>query len=166
MKSARRVAFNSAMTTTTAASVSSTGGVTGSSGVCLGRARALSLLWIGIPISNYGIFSESHASLAAETVTSGGTADAFQYQLLKQDLLSREASSVFTDSGSLSQEAIAGSREIIPASKIGNPEIPADFSKFSTGTYNSPSGPFQVHFYQNPTTGEIWTGLDYKTVLK
>jgi uncharacterized protein RhaS with RHS repeats len=37
---------------------------------------------------------------------------------------------------------------------------------FTTRSFQSPSGPFQVHFYQNPTTGEIFYGLDYKAVFK
>jgi hypothetical protein len=30
-----------------------------------------------------------------------------------------------------------------------------------TETYQSPSGNFQVHFYQNEQTGELYYGLDY-----
>src|SRR5579863_1583035 len=33
-----------------------------------------------------------------------------------------------------------------------------------TQTFNSPSGPFQVHFYMNPTM-QIFYGLDYKTMF-
>jgi hypothetical protein len=32
-------------------------------------------------------------------------------------------------------------------------------------TFNSPSGPFQVHFYMNPATGEPFYGLDYKAIF-
>ncbi len=105
---------------------------------------------------------------AESTVTSGGTADASQYQSLKMSLANQqafgEAASAFNDSGGLSQSAISGSREIIAPGKLGNPNIPDGFGKYSTGTYNSPSGPFQVHFYQNPSTSEIYYGLDYKAV--
>jgi len=98
--------------------------------------------------------------LAAEGAS--GTENAINGVRLNQQL---SAQSAFNASGGLSQEAIAGSQEIIPASELGNPAIPQGFSKFSTSTFDSPSGPFQVHFYQNPTTGQIWTGLDYKTVF-
>ena len=99
--------------------------------------------------------------LAAET-TATGAENAINGVRLNQQL---SAQSAFNASGGLSQEAITGAREIIPSAELGNPAIPSGFSKFSTGTFDSPSGPFQVHFYQNPTTGEIWNGLDYKSVF-
>lgn len=48
---------------------------------------------------------------------------------------------------------------------LGNPAIPSGFGKYATQTFSSPSGPFQVHFYMNPTTGEVFYGLDYKILL-
>lgn len=102
-------------------------------------------------------------------MTSGGAADTFQYQSLKASLANQqafgEASSAFNGSGGLSQSAIGGSRAVIPPARLGNPDIPAGFGKYATGTYNSPSRPFQVHFYQYPDTGEIYYGLDYKAVF-
>jgi len=101
--------------------------------------------------------------LAADaTATTSGAENAINGVRLNQQL---SAQSAFNASGGLSQEAIAGADQIIPASELGNPAIPSGFGKFTTQTFDSPSGPFQVHFYQNPTTGEIWTGLDYKTVF-
>jgi RHS repeat-associated protein len=91
-----------------------------------------------------------------------GAANAINGIRLNQQL---SAQSAFNAAGGLSQEAIAGATLIIPSAKLINPAIPKEFAKFSTGTFNSPSGPFQVHFYMNPTTGEIWTGLDYKSVF-
>ncbi len=82
--------------------------------------------------------------------------------LLGQDLLYQEAASAFTATGQLSPGAIAGSRVIIPAGQLGNPSIPAGFSKMSTRTFQSPSGNFQVHYYQNTSTGAIDYSLDYK----
>lgn len=41
---------------------------------------------------------------------------------------------------------------------------PKGFSKYSTATQVSPSGPFQVHFYMNEN-GVVFYGLDYKTVF-
>jgi RHS repeat-associated protein len=91
-----------------------------------------------------------------------GAANAINGIRLNQQLSAQLA---FNAAGGLSQEAITGANLIIPAAKLGNPAIPTGFAKFSTGTFNSPSGPFQVHFYMKPTTGEIWTGLDYKSVF-
>lgn len=125
--------------------------------LCLDRDRAGSASQANLrPTANF---------IAAETVTSGGTADAFQSQLLKQDLLSEQASSISTESGSLTQEAINGSKQIIGAEDLGNPAIPDGFAKFTTATVDGPSGPFTTRFYMNPQTGEIFTGLDYKTIL-
>ncbi|GAA1660714.1 hypothetical protein GCM10009765_07740 [Fodinicola feengrottensis] len=50
-----------------------------------------------------------------------------------------------------------GSREIIPGESLGNSALQAKFSesggagqwgKYSTSTYQSSYGPFQVHYYQ------------------
>jgi len=49
--------------------------------------------------------------------------------------------------------------------KLSNPAIPNGFGKYTTGTFQSPAGDFQVHFYKNPTTGEVIYGLDYKAVF-
>jgi hypothetical protein len=83
-------------------------------------------------------------------------------QLLRQDLLRQEAASAFTAIGQLSPGAISGARVIIPAGQLGNPNIPAGFSKMSTRTFQSPSGDFQTHFYQNTGTGVIDYSLDFK----
>ena len=95
-----------------------------------------------------------NATVRAESSLSG--------QLLRQDLLRQEAASAFTSTGGLSPGAISGSRVAIQAEKLGNPNIPAGFDKMTTRTFQSPSGDFQAHFYQNPNTGNIFTGLDYK----
>ena len=47
-----------------------------------------------------------------------------------------------------------------------NPSIPKGFSKYSTDSFQSPSGSFQVHFYKNQKTGEVLYDLDYKVVFK
>lgn len=51
---------------------------------------------------------------------------------------------------------------IIDPAELTNPDIPSGFGKFTTLTYQSPSGNFQVHFYMDPVTGEPYYGLDYK----
>ena len=43
---------------------------------------------------------------------------------LGRQLAGDEGASVFTAEGELTSEALAGSREIIPAAKLGNPDIP------------------------------------------
>ncbi len=48
---------------------------------------------------------------------------------------------------------------------MGNPAIPEGFGKYMTSTYQSPAGNFQVHFYMNPTTGQVYYGLDYKAIF-
>lgn len=81
---------------------------------------------------------------------------------LAKQLRFESANSPFTKSGALTDDAINNSREIIPASSINNSEIPKGFSKYSTGTFQSPAGNFQIHFYKNPKTGEVFYGKDYK----
>jgi hypothetical protein len=58
--------FNSVTTATTEASVLSSGGATGSGAVCLGRARASSLLPTGARTLNCRTFDENQSTLAAE----------------------------------------------------------------------------------------------------
>jgi len=99
---------------------------------------------------------------AETTAATSGAENALNGVGLNQQL---SAQSAFNASGGLSQEAITGSEQFFAPGELGNPAIPQGFGKYTTPTFDSPSGPFQVHFYQNPTTGEIWTGLDYKTVF-
>jgi len=100
-------------------------------------------------------------NLAAEGLAS----EAINAPRLAQQLLREEASSAFTETGELSQEAIQGSRQIIAPGELGNPSIPQGFGKYATESFNSPSGPFQIHFYHNPTTNEVFYGLDYQSIF-
>ncbi|WP_228553566.1 hypothetical protein, partial [Pseudoalteromonas sp. PPB1] len=84
---------------------------------------------------------------------------------LANQLTLESANSPFTKSGKLTDGAIKGSREIIPASSINNPAIPKGFSKYSTETFQSPSGNFQTHFYKNSKTGEVFYSKDYKVIF-
>jgi hypothetical protein len=113
---------------------------------------------VAIPVA--GIADGALATGA--TAGTSGAENALNGVRLNQQL---SAQSAFNPSGGLSQEAISGSSQIFAPGELGNPAIPQGFGKFTTPSFNSPSGPFQVHFYQNPTTGEIWTGLDYKVVF-
>jgi hypothetical protein len=103
----------------------------------------------------------TEVAAAAEGV--GLASDAVSGARLANQLVYEEASSAFTATGELSAEAVQGARQL-PINLI-NPEIPAGFSKFSTETFASPSGPFQAHFYMNPDTGVIFYGLDYKVIF-
>jgi hypothetical protein len=76
-----------------------------------------------------------------------------------------EAQSAFTANGELSSGAIGGARQIMAPGQLANPAIPSGFGKYSTQTFGSPSGPFQVHFYMNPKSGAVYYGLDYKSVF-
>lgn len=103
--------------------------------------------------------------MAAEgTATAESAANAMNGVWLSEELTLESANLAFTETGELSEGAISGSQEIIPAGQLGNPAIPDGFAKFSTDMFASPSGPFQLHFYMNPTTGEVFYGLDYKAV--
>jgi hypothetical protein len=83
-----------------------------------------------------------------------------------------EGASIFTESGYLKAEVIDASDRIIPAKGLRNTQLKKalisdgskieDWAKYSTKTYQSPQGPFQVHFYYNPTTGRVYYGTDYK----
>lgn len=41
----------------------------------------------------------------------------------------------------------------------------ADWGKYTTRTFNGPSGPFQVHFYMNSSTGTVHYLDDFKVVF-
>jgi len=65
----------------------------------------------------------------------------------------------------LTDDVIKNSREIIDSSEINNPAMLKGFSKYSTDTFQSPSGKFQIHFYKNSKTGEVFYGKDYKAIF-
>ncbi|WP_444663127.1 RHS repeat-associated core domain-containing protein [Cellulomonas sp. CW35] len=94
---------------------------------------------------------------------------------LSQQLARESAESVFTSSGRLSPEAIAESREIISGADLSTRVIRhltsdgsdiADWGKYTTPFYRSPSGDFQVHFYMNRVTGAIDYEYDYKVKFR
>lgn len=114
--------------------------------------------------------TQRYATEAASGASNAATAPA-----LARQLAGEEASSIFTSSGGLQQSVIDASREIIPGTGLSNGQLIktltadgssiADWGKFSTPTFNSPSGPFQVHFYMNPSTGIVHYLDDYKVVF-
>jgi hypothetical protein len=83
---------------------------------------------------------------------------------LADQLRQQSARSPFTADGKLTNEAIQNSREIIPASRLNNSAIPKGYSKYSTETFQSPSGNFQTHFYRNADRDVLYD-LDYKNVF-
>lgn len=109
------------------------------------------------------------------TEAASGAWNAATAPALARQLAGEEASSIFTSSGGLQQSVIDASREIIPGTGLSNGQLIktltadgssiADWGKFSTPTFNSPSGPFQVHFYMNPSTGIVHYLDDYKVVF-
>jgi RHS repeat-associated protein len=83
-----------------------------------------------------------------------------------------EAAAIFTKSGGLKASVIKKSREIKVGDEIGNAAVRSDlkamggqlsdWGKYSTPTFQSPAGGFQVHFYYNPTLKRAFYGRDYK----
>jgi hypothetical protein len=69
---------------------------------------------------------------------------------LSNQLALESASSAFTATGELSEGAIATARQIMAPSTFSNPAVAQDVAKFATQTFQSPSGPFKVHFYMKP----------------
>lgn len=102
--------------------------------------------------------------LVPKSVGNGADNIANASRLAKQ-LRLQSARSPFTAEGKLTSEALKNSRRIIKSSELNNPAIPKGFNKYSTETFQSPSGNFQTHFYRNPQTGEVLYGLDYKAVF-
>lgn len=94
---------------------------------------------------------------------------------LGQQLARESADSGFTPSGRLSSEAIAGSRQIIEGDRLGNTGLIrrltsdgssiSDWGKYTTRTYQSSLGDFQVHFYMNRGAGVVDYGYDYKVIF-
>jgi RHS repeat-associated protein len=91
---------------------------------------------------------------------------------LETQLSRKEADAISSRFGYLKPEVIDSSREILRGEDLGNPSVIRaltadgskieDWGKYSTKTYRSPSGPFQVHFYYNNVTGRVNYNIDYK----
>ena len=94
---------------------------------------------------------------------------------LAQQLTREEAASVFTPGGELKPDVVAQSREIINGTQLGNKQLIseltsngsdlADWGKYTTPTFRSPAGVFQVHFYYNPVINKVFYAQDYKIVF-
>jgi len=84
---------------------------------------------------------------------------------LTQQLTWESATSSFNLDGTLTQQAIRDSQLIIGPQRIINPAVPSGYGKYSTQTLQSPYGDFQTHFYMNQESGNVYYGLDYKTIF-
>jgi hypothetical protein len=70
---------------------------------------------------------------------------------------------------------LANSSLIIPGSRLKSSKVIeeltsdgsniADWGKYTTQRFRSPSGPFEVHFYRNQATGAINYQMEYKAIL-
>jgi hypothetical protein len=109
------------------------------------------------------MFVTGMAAAQGNVFIGGGGAPTL-YNLGRQ-LAAEEAAGAFTAAGGLSEAAIQNAEMIMAPGTMGNSAIQEGFAKFTTGTFQSPSGPFQVHFYMNPVTQEVLYELDYKAVF-
>jgi len=117
------------------------------------------------PGTQIGIILPLGAIGAGLDAAEGLASNAANAPRLAMDLAAQEAKSAFTATGELSPEAIQGATRIFAPGELGNPAIPEGFGKYTTETFQSPSGPFQAHFYMNAETGETFYGLDYKAIF-
>jgi hypothetical protein len=100
---------------------------------------------------------------------------AADFARLTRQLQFDEAASVFNRSGGLQSSVISNSTPIIRGPQLGNQQVVkaltadgsniADWAKYTTQTFQSPSGPFQVHFYRNSATGAVNYAYDYKVIF-
>lgn len=91
---------------------------------------------------------------------------------LQQQLKLEQASSIFNESGFLTQEAIEKSAPL-PIGQLGNPKLIeelsarpgnlSDWRKYATESVPSPSGDFQMHFYRNKKQHTIMKRLEHQT---
>jgi RHS repeat-associated protein len=86
---------------------------------------------------------------------------------LARQLTNESARSPFLPNGALTKEALARSRAMpnLGPGQLSNPAIPAGYGKYTTETFQSLAGDYQMHFYMNPGTGEVFYGLDYKAIF-
>jgi RHS repeat-associated protein len=111
---------------------------------------------------------------AMRSVPQAPASSAMNARELKRQLTLEEASAVFTESGALHPEVIAESGVAIPGGRLGKPTADFltadgskidDWAKYTTKTFKSPAGDFQVHFYMNSKTGAVNYDRDYKAVF-
>jgi hypothetical protein len=95
-------------------------------------------------------------------------------QNLADQLRLESANSPFAAGGTLTQSALDSSSLIISGEDLQNPALQDVFSKnggasqwgkYTTPSYQSPYGNFQVHFYYNSSSGDVLNDFDYKVVM-
>jgi len=110
--------------------------------------------------------SVSFLALVKGVLVTKGASNIATAPKLAAGLRLQSARSPFKANGTLTDDAIANSRKIIDASEIGDRAIPRGFSKFSTQTFQSPSGDFQTRFLRNENTGEVlFNNPNFKTIF-
>lgn len=120
---------------------------------------ALNLATMGGPVGSAKAVEACFSNSAAQSIANGSR--------LATQLTNQSARSPFTATGTLTKDAIATSQPVrnLGPGQLNNAAIPSGFGKYTTQTFQSPAGNFQVHFYANPTTKEVFYGLDYKTIF-
>ncbi|HEY0393016.1 MAG TPA: DUF6531 domain-containing protein [Candidatus Elarobacter sp.] len=74
------------------------------------------------------------------------------------------AADIFEKAGTLTPWALRTAKLIIPATDIKNVAIPGGFAKYTTKSFSAGGHSYQVHFYMDPESGEVFYGRDYKTL--
>ncbi|KVL25429.1 filamentous hemagglutinin [Burkholderia territorii] len=138
-------------------------------GSSTGQASASSSVPTGGDVDLPGVYNGQVQGVATNNALAGAASaqNIANAQKLAEVLRLESANSPFAENGTLTQSAI-GDAQAVPGlgpGQLANQNIPAGFGKYTTQTYQSPAGPFQVHFYMNPTTGDVYYGADYKAIF-
>ncbi|CAN5363519.1 hypothetical protein BH10PSE19_BH10PSE19_20640 [soil metagenome] len=104
----------------------------------------------------------------------GGAASHISGLRLQRSLAVDQARSIFDEAGRLTPEAIQRSAPL-PIGQLRNTKLLeelsarpgnlSDWEKYTTSSTPSPSGNFQMHFYHNPVTRDVYYGMDYKAIF-
>jgi hypothetical protein len=119
--------------------------------------------------------TDSRITTVHNKADGGPASKATNASKLREQLAQESAHSAFLPSGELSPAAIADATQIAPGDTLGNEALVSaltedgsrisDWAKYSTRTFQSPSGDFQVHFYKNQVTGTVNYDFDFKIKL-
>ncbi|MEV8376574.1 DUF6531 domain-containing protein [Kribbella sp. NPDC056861] len=146
--------------------------------VVKGNCSALAAdIAVGVVASRFPAIGRTRADAVAQAARLGP--DSARNNVARQGLSNQlwgvEGRSIFTDAGYLKAEVIDESIRIIDAKSLRNKPLRNvlisdgsdinDWAKYSTKTYRSSQGPFQVHFYYNPVTGRVHYDTDYKVIF-
>ncbi|MDR3491908.1 MAG: hypothetical protein P4M12_07710, partial [Gammaproteobacteria bacterium] len=121
-----------------------------------------------------GLFGKNSSGLAPESIGNIASQNHISGLRLQKRLNLEQASSIFNKEGFLTQEAINNAAQL-PIGPLKNPKLIdellarpgniSDWRKYATESKSSPSGDFQMHFYRNHITGDVYYGRDYKAVF-